>query len=369
MAAVEPAVSGAVAADAGLPARIWTFITTWPGSNTTLSMIAVSLLIAVAYLSTRGGRSWRRARPWKVFKLLFSWRYLWHRSHLFDILMMIFNTRVVGLTIGWFLISGTFVSKWTYSALVAHFGAQPPSTWPFWLVMVVGSIAVFLAYEFGYWLDHYLSHVVPFLWEFHKVHHQAEVLSPATNFRVHPIDTLVFTNILSLVMGPVNGLTCYLFGLPYEQVSMFGYFTILTAFAYLVVQLQHTHVWIPFTGIWGKLFVSPAHHQIHHSSNPIHFDKNMGSCIAVFDWMFGTLHLPTRQREKLTFGTESSADPHTVMEGLINPYLRGFGHVRRWAGVLGGLGRGPGGSARPPAEIPPSALGPSPLRPAEPHPV
>jgi len=37
---------------------------------------------------------------------------------------------------------------------------------------------------------------VPFLWEFHKVHHSANVLTPITAFRVHPVDTWLFANMI-----------------------------------------------------------------------------------------------------------------------------------------------------------------------------
>ena len=59
------------------------------------------------------------------------------------------------------------------------------------------TIVVFLAFELGYWFHHYLSHRIPFMWEFHKVHHTAEVLTPVTIFRVHPLDTVVYYNILA----------------------------------------------------------------------------------------------------------------------------------------------------------------------------
>ena len=353
-AATGSAVSGSGVTDHLM--RVYNFVTSWPGANTSIAMLTVSLVIAVIYLATRGGRRRPRLRFVRILKILLPARYVFQRTHFFDILMFVFNTRVVGLAIGWFLLSGTAVSRWTFTTLTDAFGAQAPSQWPYWLIMVTGSLLVFLSYEFGYWTDHFLSHKIPFLWEFHKVHHQAEALSPATNFRVHPVDTMVFSNILCLTMGPVNGALCYAFGLPFEQASLFGYFTILTFFAYVVVQLQHSHVWIPFTGIWGKIFVSPAHHQIHHSSNPIHFDKNMGSCLAIFDWLFGTLHLPTRKREKLTFGSKSDVkDPHTLVEGLINPYIRGFGHIRRWVWPAG---RGDKPAQRPDAR---------PVYPAEPQ--
>jgi sterol desaturase/sphingolipid hydroxylase (fatty acid hydroxylase superfamily) len=31
---------------------------------------------------------------------------------------------------------------------------------------------------------------------------------------------------------------------------------------------------------------------VHHSANPKHFNKNFGSCLALWDWMFGTLYMP-----------------------------------------------------------------------------
>ena len=66
--------------------------------------------------------------------------------------------------------------------------------------------------------------------------------------------------------------------------------------------LRHSHIWIPFQGLAGKLFQSPAHHQVHHSTDPRHFDKNLGFALAVWDWAFGTLHIPAREREVSEYG-------------------------------------------------------------------
>ena len=38
---------------------------------------------------------------------------------------------------------------------------------------------------------HYLQHRVPVFWEFHKVHHSAQVLTPITLYRMHPIDDML----------------------------------------------------------------------------------------------------------------------------------------------------------------------------------
>ena len=79
---------------------------------------------------------------------------------------------------------------------------------------------LFLAYELGYWFNHWLSHKVPLLWEFHKVHHNAEVLTPLTNFRVHPVYTWVFTNILAFSAAVANGFGNYMFGETAHQYAL-----------------------------------------------------------------------------------------------------------------------------------------------------
>jgi hypothetical protein len=60
------------------------------------------------------------------------------------------------------------------------------------------TLAGFLAYEIAYYIDRYLMHKAPVLWEFHTTHHTAEVLTPLTAFRVHPMDTLIFVNITAI---------------------------------------------------------------------------------------------------------------------------------------------------------------------------
>ena len=95
-------------------------------------------------------------------------------------------------------------------------------------------------------------------------------------------------------------------------------------FIYIYVHLQHTQLWIPFTGWLGRVFMSPAHHQIHHSAIPAHFNKNMGSCLALWDWMFGTLYVPAAERENACIRRRAGPrDAHTIRGELIAP----FGHA------------------------------------------
>ena len=65
---------------------------------------------------------------------------------------------------------------------------------------------------------------------------------------------------------------------------------------------------------------SPAMHQVHHSAQVRHWDKNMGEVFAIWDWMFGTIYVPSRQREVHQLGTRDSeigtANPHRTLWGF-----------------------------------------------------
>ena len=247
-------------------------------------------------------RRGRNIRPRTILRALFPRRILHSPSNQADIGYLFFNVFVFGVVFGWAILSYQFISNGIIAGLVALFGPLTPSTCRPMSSRSIMTLMLFLAYELGYWFNHWLSHKVPLLWEFHKVHHSAEVLTPLTNFRVHPVYTWIFANILACSTALANGLGNYLFGDTAYQYALADTNIILVLFIHAYVHLQHSHMWISFTGALGRIFVSPAHHQVHHSADPKHFNKNFGSCLALWDWMFGTLYIPGKEREKLTFG-------------------------------------------------------------------
>ena len=206
--------------------------------------------------------------------------------------------------------------------------------------MAMTTVALFLGYEFAYWLDHYLSHRVPILWHFHAVHHSAESLSPLTTFRVHPVDTIVFSNIAGLTLGSILAVLDFLFGGHSADFKIGGTNALLLIGFMLLTTLQHSHFWISFQGIWGKLFISPAHHQIHHSDDPAHFNTNLGSTLAIWDWIFGTLYLPAPKREKLVFGVAGMPQPHGLATTMLRPFSEAARELRRPADHAGSRGAG-----------------------------
>lgn len=299
------------------------------GSWFSLTSLISALCVATGFLIYKRLQRKRRVRVRTIVRALFPRRILLDASHFADFRYFLFNAFIYGIIFGWAILSFRFVSNTVIDLLVAVFGVVKPTSLPELVSRSAITIAVFLAYEFGYWIDHYLSHRVPVLWEFHKVHHTANVLTPLTAWRVHPFDTLKFYNILAITTAVANGAASYAFGKTVYQYGITDTNLILVLFVHAYVHLQHTHLWISFRGVLGCVFLSPAHHQVHHSSNPIHFDKNLGSCLAVWDWLFGTLYIPRKEPEKLSFGVEAeNRDVHTAVGGLITPIVRAASLVR-----------------------------------------
>ena len=298
------------------------------GSHFSLTSLAAALLIATLFFVWQRLKRGRRVRARTILRALFPRRILRSRSNEADIGYLIFNVFVYSVMFGWAVLSYQFVSNGIISGLAALFGPMSPSALPAYVTRSVITVMLFLAYELGYWFNHWLSHKVPLLWEFHKVHHNAEVLTPLTNFRVHPVYTFVFTNILAFSAAVANGFGNYMFGETAYQYALSDTNIILVLFIHAYVHLQHSHMWISFRGLLGRIFVSPAHHQVHHSSNPKHFNKNFGSCLALWDWMFGTLYVPQKEREPLTFGFGDHPNAHSVKGELVDPLINAAGHLK-----------------------------------------
>jgi sterol desaturase/sphingolipid hydroxylase (fatty acid hydroxylase superfamily) len=292
------------------------------GSHFSLTSLAAALGFAMLWLVIKRVQRGRRIRLRTLWRALFPHRITSSRSNYADAGYLFFNVFVFGIVLGWAILSYQFLSNAIIAGLVVTFGPVAKTALPTIVERGIVTVLLFLAYEFGYWFNHWLSHRVPVLWEFHKVHHTATVLTPLTNFRVHPIYALIFANILAVSTGVTNGVANYMFGETAYQYAFSDTNIILVFFIHTYVHLQHTELWIPFCGALGRLFVSPAHHQVHHSNNPIHYDSNFGSCLAVWDWMFGTLYVPGKQPEKLSFGVDPDRpNAHTISGELIDPIL------------------------------------------------
>ena len=290
-----------------------------PSSNCSIWSLGVALVIALGWLALQRKLRGRRLRMRMLARALFPRRALLHPSTLADLAYCVLSLMFLGALIGWAVVSTSWISDGVAAFLTTRFGVRAPQA-PALALDAARTLALFLAYELGFFVDHTLKHRIPALWELHKTHHSAEVLTPLVNFRVHPLDSLILANTLSLFIGVAGGAATYLLGRQATSLLLFDGNVLMVLYIYLTAQLQHTQVWIPFTGAWGRVFMSPAHHQLHHSADPAHFNCNMGASLAVWDWLAGSLRLPLARSPRLTYGVPGfDHNPHGAMGLVVEP--------------------------------------------------
>lgn len=293
---------------------------TLPALIAAMAVLSACLLAVHFAVPPSSRKRWIPTRL--LFRVLVPRRILRSRSGQLDIAAFLFSTFALTAVLGWAFISTGIFAAATGSVLVAIAGPPHETNAPLWLASAVLTFGVYLAYEFAYWFNHWLSHRLPVLWHFHKVHHSAESLSTLTNFRVHPVDTLLFYNMAAAATGMMAGTVIYAFGRPVGMWSVGGTNLMIFISAWLLTNLQHSHLWMSFHGRLGKILISPAHHQIHHSTDPTHYNRNFGATLAVWDWLFGTLHIPTAKRERLRFGVAGLGyNPHGFTGAVLMPFI------------------------------------------------
>lgn len=234
-------------------------------------------------------------------------RNIWlHPSTLQDLVMTLLTFMVFLYAMHHLVIPQTgmivSVSLLLKSMMIGQFAGSAPA-----LVMVAYVLLAIAASDLLYYFSHRLTHEIPILWEFHKVHHSAEVLTPLTIYRIHPLDLWFNQSCRNIGAGIISGIFFYLY--PHNSSLMLIVSThtgiILTHLVF--ANLRHSHIWISFGPRLEHIFISPAQHQIHHSTNPKHFNKNYGSLLSLWDWAFGSLYVP-KEKETLNFGLGKTKD-------------------------------------------------------------
>jgi sterol desaturase/sphingolipid hydroxylase (fatty acid hydroxylase superfamily) len=288
---------------------------------------APALLGALAFAALYYvGERRARGRPSSVrgfVRSIFPRRVVLHPSSLVDIRLWLMNGVVLASAYG-MLSGGLFFWRDAVDASLVHaFGARVPTSWPIAAVLALATALQVLAYELAYWLSHYALHKVPALWEFHKVHHSAEAMTIFTELRQHPVEILLVVNLVGLSTGLVFGAMAYAFGPGVRPFTLLNGNVLMMTFLLTYGHLRHSKIWIAFTGPVGLILHSPAHHQLHHSVDPIHHDKNFGFALSLFDWAFGTLVVPSKRRQPIAIGVGADS-PHyrSVAANLLIPFAR-----------------------------------------------
>ena len=222
----------------------------------------------------------------------------------------------------------------THQAIVAVFGVDAPlmggPAGP--LAIVLFTITMLLAYDLSYYLYHAAQHRFPILWELHKVHHSAEVMVGITKDRVHPLDDLLNRAWDGVIPGIAFGIWSVI-ALDPVEVAIFGVNVYVIRNILMMDFVRHTHYKISF-GPLNHVILCPHWHQLHHSVDPRHYDKNFGLLFSFWDRLFGTQCVPERD-EDFKFGLMKRENQHyRSLSGLyIRPLVMMWGHVAKAVGL------------------------------------
>ncbi len=258
-----------------------------------------------------------------------------HRSALLDyryyfvraILKVALVLPIVALVDPYILRSGDYLQFFTNL-----WGAREQAGQHLGLSLLFG-LGVFLVQDFTHYWGHRAFHS-RWLWAFHKVHHSAPVLVPATASRVHFLEKIVEKLMTTVTVGAYAGTFWYACGGEVSRYTLFGVTYLVLILNSLAANLRHSHVWLSFGPVLEHVLNSPAQHQIHHSDTPRHFHKNFGTNLSLWDWMFGTLYVTRATPEPIRFGTgEGDQDRYlTVYSLIVTPFVdtaRRMGWVKR----------------------------------------
>lgn len=209
-------------------------------------------------------------------------RPLLRRGIWMDIFYILFNSKYFGFLLGWLLVYCPWLDlvQW-FDRVLNHFDWKEKfyrnvfSEQPLWLQILV----VVLVMDFCKYIIHNLLHRIPWLWEFHKVHHSIVDLDWIGNWRFHWFEAIFYNSLLYIpaIFFGFSPYAMFWYGIIGTVVGHFAHANLDVSIGPLkyVINSPKLHVW----------------HHIHADYGPI--NKNFGVVLSLWDWIFGTAYLPT----------------------------------------------------------------------------
>ena len=253
----------------------------------------------MAYLVFRVSASNKTAKGFLLF--LFPKKVWLCKSAKLDYTLLITNKIIKAASFTPIVLTMVPVALATTDFLEWLFGAPLLLNLPAAAVITFFTVLLFLLDDVTRYILHLLLHKVPFLREFHKVHHSAKVLTPFTIYRTHPVESYLYACRMALTQGVAVGIGYHLFGTTLSMYDILGANVFVFLFNILGANLRHSHIWFSWGDKLENWFISPAQHQVHHSDNPAHFDTNLGSALAIWDRIGGSL-IKASEAGKVTIG-------------------------------------------------------------------
>ena len=239
-------------------------------------------------------------KPWRGNQLKFR------KDFWLDVFYMFFNFFLFSLLI--YNAASNIVVK-AFGDFLLLFGIEnlvaiEVQSWPIWGHLLLG----FILRDFVQWWIHRLLHRVPFLWEYHKVHHSVKEMGFAAHLRYHWMENVVYRTI------------------EYIPLAMIGIglndFFVIHIFTLAIGHFNHSNFNINL-GPLKFLFNNPAMHIWHHAKDipkERKYGINFGITLSVWDYIFKTNYIPKSGRD-ITLGFPGDEN---FPEDFIGQNLHGF---------------------------------------------
>ena len=143
---------------------------------------------------------------------------------------------------------------------------------PQWTAIIITIIILDMAI---YW-QHVLSHKIPVLWKFHKVHHTDRDLDVSSGVRFHPVEimlSMIYKCAVIAILGAPPW-AVFIFEIALNASAMFTH--------------SNAKLNLNADKIIRKIFVTPDMHRVHHSVRPNETNTNFGFNLSIWDRIFKT---------------------------------------------------------------------------------
>ncbi len=135
----------------------------------------------------------------------------------------------------------------------------------------------YIAWEFGHFLYHYWGHKVRLFWCLHGQHHTPEHMNLSVNFAHFFLEGAYATFIRTT--------TCILLGVQPEVLLMV---MAIDSIWGEIIHFSEDTLKDGRLGWIGKVLLTPSHHRVHHSRNPLYMDTNFCNLLNIWDRVFKT---------------------------------------------------------------------------------
>ncbi|OEK07868.1 sterol desaturase [Flavivirga aquatica] len=224
-----------------------------------------------------------------ALEIVFPWRKkqsIFRKDFWLDIFYMFFNFFLLNLII---LIALSNTVAQIFNDLLTSIGLSIYSfqlfdvdDLPKWL----GLLIFFLVSDFVQWNTHRLLHRIPFLWNFHKIHHSVKEMGFAAHLRYHWMEPVVYKSLLYIPISIIGNYNA-------KDVSIVYFFAII------IGHLNHANLGWDY-GIFKYIFNNPKMHIWHHAKQlPKHvrFGVNYGLTLSIWDYIFKTDYIPNSGKD------------------------------------------------------------------------